>query len=145
MSLSLRNRGGVILSVLTAFMGLLYFQTSTDSVSANSEKINVTEDDHGKIIRVAEGDTLAIRLKAQLGTGYSWSVMTHVPSLLKPIGEAKQEKLNGLPGGYEYQVFLFEARQEGTCVLELNYIRPWEKQGLPERLFRITVHISSHK
>jgi inhibitor of cysteine peptidase len=120
-------------------MALIFYQVSA------GEEYKLTEESSGQTIQVKKGDTLSVRLKAQPSTGYGWFVKTPNPLLLNQIGDMKRDPLGGMPGAYEYQVFLFRAQQEGTCVLVLDYLRPWEKDKPPARVFQVTLQISGNK
>ncbi len=132
-----------LVKAMVLFMGVSMAFISFQ-VSAAAEECKLTEESSGQTIQMRKGDTLSVSLKAQPSTGYGWSVKTHDPPLLNQLGDMKRDPLGGMPGAYEYQVFLFEAQQEGTCVLELDYMRPWEKDKPPARVFRVTVRISGN-
>jgi inhibitor of cysteine peptidase len=135
-----RNLLKAMVLLMGAFMAFIFIQ-----VSVAAEEYKLSEESGGQTIQMKKGDTLSVRLKAQPGTGYGWSVKTPDPPLLNQMGDMKRDPLGGMPGAYEYQVFLFGAQQEGTCVLELDYLRPWEKDKPPARVFRVTIQISGNK
>ena len=102
----------------------------------------VTDKDNGRQIVIAKGGTLAVRLEATPGTGHSWKLVKINPELLKALGEPTFENSGGrIPGAIEHQVFRFEAQASGASVLEMHYLRPWEKDVPPLRIYRITVEI----
>ncbi len=77
--------------------------------------------------RVRVGDRVEVRLKAQFGTGFSWAAAGPAPAPLKPAGEAVEPAEAPQPpeGGYETQVFSFEAVTPGEARLDFVYRRPW--------------------
>jgi inhibitor of cysteine peptidase len=102
----------------------------------------VTDKDDGRQIIIEKGSTLAVRLEATPGTGHSWKLVKINAELLKALGESAFENpRGGVPGAIEHQVFRFEAQAFGSSVLEMHYLRPWEKDVPPLRIYRITVEI----
>ncbi len=105
-------------------------------------QVTVTEKDEGGTVAVARKGTLVVRLKSQLGTGYGWQVVRNDGRRLKLLGPPEQENSQGgLPGGEEHQIFRFKALRSGTTLLELRYIRPWEKGKQPLKTFRLKVRV----
>ena len=116
--------------------------SSWKQTGAGDRQVTVTEQNSGQIVSVLRESTLVVRLKSQLGTGYGWQLMKNDARRLKPLGQPDQESSQGgLPGGEEYQIFRFKALRSGTSLLELHYVRPWEKTARPSKIFRIRVQI----
>jgi inhibitor of cysteine peptidase len=103
----------------------------------------VTEDDNGKEIQVARGDTITVRLGAQLGTGYAWYVTSGPGSLLEQSGKRPkiESNRNSAPGSSEVEVFKFIARRGGNVRLELSYRRPADKDSSAQKTFNILINI----
>ena len=103
----------------------------------------VTVTEKNTKVSLAVGDTLLVRLESTPGTGYGWRTVVLDTKLLKQMGEPVMEdsgkKLLGAP---EHQVFKFKAIAVGKTALELHYVRPWEKDKPPERVFKISVRIT---
>lgn len=115
---------------------LSWQQTSGD------DQVTVTEQDEGQTVTIARKGTLVVRLKSQLGTGYGWQVKRNDGRRLKLLGPPDQESpQGGLPGGEEHQIFRFKALRSGTTLLELHYVRPWEKDARPSKTFRLRVRV----
>ena len=101
------------------------------------------EADHDKETRVPPGTDLEVRLEAQLGTGYSWSVAKLDEKRLERAGEPSVESTGeGRPGSKETQVFRFRTKAQGRSTLELEYSRPWEKDARPLRTFRVVLEVA---
>ena len=102
----------------------------------------VTDTDDGGRVQIKLGDVLAVRLKAIPGTGYAWHLVRNDPKFLKPLGEPTYEQTESkLVGGVAFQIFHFRALARGTNVLELHYVRAWEKKGIPLKTYHVMVEI----
>jgi inhibitor of cysteine peptidase len=117
-------------------------QALYSAMSSSEEAVIVTDKGNNGQLRVAKGGTLVIRLEAIPGTGYGWQVVKSDAELLKPVGtpvfEQSEKDLVGAP---EQQVFRFKAQAAGSVEVELHYVRPWEKDVPPAKIYRITVRI----
>ncbi|MBN2159615.1 MAG: protease inhibitor I42 family protein [Spirochaetes bacterium] len=101
--------------------------------------VTVTDEDNGTKVEVKCGDVLAVRLSAQLGTGFGWKVVS-VNNNLSIKGEPEQiTKEVQKPGSSDYQTFRFEAIRAGESELKLVYIEGWKKNATPLKDFTITV------
>lgn len=101
--------------------------------------VTVTDEDNGTRVEIKNGELLAVRLAAQLGTGFGWKVISESKSLALK-GEPEQVSKNGkLPGGTDYQTFKFKAVEKGETVLKLHYIEGWKKEAKSLKEFEITV------
>lgn len=111
------------------------------AIDLNSCRPLVTEADNGKEFTMKKGDTICIKLRAQLGTGFGWYVEKNAP-LLKQLGNPMQmQEKKGEPGAVEFQVYQFTAQDGGKGDIELFYKRPWMKNTPPERTFKVTVTV----
>ncbi|MBX6323211.1 MAG: protease inhibitor I42 family protein, partial [Rhodospirillaceae bacterium] len=73
------------------------------------------------------GDHVEVRLKAQFGTGFSWALSGSPPPALAPTAETIEPVEAPQPpeGGFETQVFSFDAVAPGEARLDFVYRRPW--------------------
>jgi inhibitor of cysteine peptidase len=99
--------------------------------------IGVTEADNGREFTLARGDTLEVSLPATSGTGYTWQAAPIADALVKQVGDLKFKVDNAMPGASGHQIFRFSIEASGTGTLEIHYIRPWEKDARPAKVFRI--------
>jgi len=117
-------------------------KTEQSSMANSPNNITLTEKDNESHVQVARGSTVTLRLESIPGTGYSWYIEENNPDLLESLGKPEfEESKSKLLGGIEYQIFRFKAQSPGTNILKLLYIRKWEKEKPPERIYRITVEI----
>ncbi len=101
----------------------------------------LTDSDNGTSITVETGDIIAVRLQAQLGTGFSWKPEIENESL-EQMGEPTQESGEEIKtGGMDTQEFRFRAVSEGTSILSLAYGQPWAEDAAPEMKFIVTVTV----
>jgi inhibitor of cysteine peptidase len=130
-------------SPLIAALSLIVLALCSCAVAGSEEKaVTVTEKDQGHTVQVGRGDTLIVRLAAQLGTGYGWHVSKNDARILQSLGEPSLERQGeGKPGGVETQVFRFRAAASGKSALTLAYSRPWEKDRPPTKTYGITVEV----
>ncbi len=103
--------------------------------------IAVTESDNGREFTLARGDRLEISLPATSGTGYTWQAAPIAGVLVKPVGDTKFKLDNAMPGASGHEIFRFSAEASGTGRLEMRYVRPWEKDTPPAKLFSILLII----
>jgi len=109
---------------------------------ASVSEVTVTDRDDRGDVTLAAGQTLVVRLGVTLGTGFSWQVVTNNARILEPAEPPRIEPPERpAPGAVEHQVFRFTARAKGSTVLELHYLRPWEKGAKPARTYRVTAMV----
>ena len=104
---------------------------------AHAGVIGVTEADNGHEFTLSRGDTLEVSLPATSGTGYTWQEAPIADALVKPVGDTKFKIDDAMPGGSGHQIFRFSVESSGTGALEIHYLRPWEKDARPAKVFRI--------
>ena len=117
-------------------------------LSADGEEqyktVTLTPSESGKVVTLARGDVLVVKLSGTAGTGYSWKVAKNKEEVLTPVGEPEgesNEKDQQICGGRETWSFRFKAAAVGTSELEVLYQRSWEKDKSPARTFRATVRV----
>jgi inhibitor of cysteine peptidase len=107
------------------------------------KNIVVTKADNSKIVKVATGGRVILRLNWSPGTGYDWVIAKNDASMLLQEGEAATEpNKNPMPGAPETRIFNFKALKAGTTELELHSRRPWEKDAPPAETFKVQVAIA---
>jgi len=102
---------------------------------------SITEEDMNMNRIASVGDVFEVRLKAQLGTGYGWKVVSDNREL-KQLGDPEQTPSDEVKvGGFNYQIFRFRAVRRGKSVLKMDYVQPWEKDFPPAKTFSVTVQV----
>jgi inhibitor of cysteine peptidase len=126
-----------LLPILSACASFSQSQNPMSSASL----ITASDKDNGGRVELARGDSLALRLVSQPGTGYGWAIArcdTAHLRLLEEKLEAKEGTEN-LEGAEEYQVFRFLALKADSSAVELRYVRPWKKEDPPVKTYRLTI------
>ncbi len=104
---------------------------------ASAGMVPVTEADNGRELTLSRGDTLEVSLPATSGTGFTWQAVPIADPLAKPVGEMKFKTDHAIPGASGNQVFRFLVDTSGTGTIEMRYIRPWEKDTPPAKVFKL--------
>jgi len=104
---------------------------------ASAGMVTVTEADNGRELTLSRGDTLEVSLPATSGTGFTWQAVPIADPLAKPVGEMKFKTDHAIPGASGNQVFRFLVDTSGTGTIEMRYIRPWEKDTPPAKVFKL--------
>jgi predicted secreted protein len=86
------------------------------------------------------GERLQVRLPAQLGAGFSWSIGGSLPAALRLVNEKTERSSSAqLEGGIDIQVFTFEAVALGEGQLTFIYRRPFLQDEPPRKSVAHTV------
>lgn len=101
----------------------------------------ITGNRNGQTVNVRVGDEVVIQLPAQMGTGYSWQLRAREAKIAVPQGEPELKSTPGqAPGAAEQQLFRFKIQAPGSTTVQLQYVRPWEKNQPPRKTFQVTLH-----
>jgi predicted secreted protein len=106
--------------------------------------VALTEADAGTTREFPVDTTVEIRLRAQLGTGYSWQLITPDVDGFHSLG-ASSISPGAVPGGWQEQVFSFTALKPGRYRIAFAYRQPWTslEQALRRVGFSVVVQASS--
>lgn len=108
---------------------------------ANASAIFISLDDNGHEFTLDRGDALVISLPATSGTGFTWQAQPVAGGFVKQIGDPAFERDSTMPGASGHQVFHFGVRGGGTGTLKMRYLRPWEKDKPPAKVFKVTLTV----
>ena len=97
----------------------------------------ITEADNGREFTLSRGDAIEVSLPATSGTGYTWQAAPVADALVKPVGDMRFKIDNEMPGATGHQIFRYSVEASGTSSLEMRYVRPWEKDTPPAKVFKI--------
>jgi|GEM_PF-1428647 len=106
------------------------------SDTAKQEQSVLTDTDAGATRTVAVGQSVEVRLKAQLGTGYSWIA---VPVDGLKVGTPEVTGSTGVPGAPEIQVFAVTVTSRGSHTLTFNYRQPWKNGDKSAKTVTFTI------
>jgi predicted secreted protein len=107
----------------------------------NTPAIMVKAGSGEQTVAAKSGKPFAIRLQAQLSTGYSWK-LAELPASVTIVKEAiiTDSKDNDKTGGFEIQEFVLKSMMKGDLTLTFNYAQHWKKK--PEFAKTTTVNVS---
>ncbi len=104
----------------------------------------LTAADNGKTVNVKVGDVVAISLKGNRTTGYSWRTAKLDGKAVEQTGDPKYTTNSHKPGmvgvGGTF-LFTFKAAKPGETQISLEYVRPWEKSKKPVQTFAVTIEV----
>ena len=130
---SRRDYGLVLLIVVV--LGLTFART--DVVGAQPRVVEIAEGQNGTTTTIGKDQIIEIRLPAQAGTGYSWTLAAHPTA---PLKLARSDTTSAdRPGGPQTQFFLLQPTNTGAGDVVINYSRPWEKDKPSARTFVLHV------
>ncbi|MBE9256511.1 protease inhibitor I42 family protein [Dolichospermum sp. LEGE 00246] len=139
--MSLSKRVFLIISLLTSLTIIFQVSNAANPPMSKSEITVNDANNHSQII-IQKGNMMIVELLTNPGTGYSWQIIKNDPDKLKPLGDSVLKPLETeVPGASENQVFRFLAQNSGLAVLELHYLRPWERNIPPLKTYQINVQI----
>ena len=104
---------------------------------AGASVVFISQDDNGREFTLDRGDALEISLPATSGTGYTWQAEPVAGAFVKQVGEPTFALDRAMPGASGHQIFHFSIDASGTGALEIRYLRPWEKDSKPAKVFKI--------
>jgi predicted secreted protein len=117
-----------------------------DTQNAMTQTAAAVLDESSAGAEVKVGDRVEVRLKAQFGTGFSWALAKPPETALRPLGDAvvPAEGEPAPEGGYEIQVFTFEAAAAGETELDFVYRRPWQPNDPSNKHVTFVVKVLSN-
>jgi inhibitor of cysteine peptidase len=109
---------------------------------ADAKTLLLDDSDNNSHLCLYVGDTLTIKLTSNPTTGYSWAkpqAFRHLKLITSRSERGSSDRV-GSPG---FQVFSFKATEPGESALDLNYLRPFEKNTPPAKMFHLSVKIET--
>ena len=114
----------------------------SSAMSADPIITEVTEKDNGRELVVPRESVLEVKLETSLGTGYGWEVAKIDTDLLEPLGDSiVPASAEVLLGGKEIHIFRYKAQAVGDTILRMQYLRRWEKEVSPLKIYQIKLQI----
>jgi predicted secreted protein len=102
------------------------------SLRRETEPLALVERDAGRLVDVANGQTIVIRLGSNRSTGYRWTLVSPSDGALRAIGEPTYTP-GGSVGAGGVETWSFLAAQRGRQELRFEYRRPWEAAAAPAK------------
>lgn len=105
--------------------------------------VSISAEQAGQSVPVHVGDEVCIALMAQMGTGFSWQLITPDSKVAATSGNTELKPTTpGLPGGPEQQIFHLKVLAAGAQTLQFEYRQPWVKDGPAGKTFTVTLNAS---
>ncbi len=114
--------------------------------SGAAPAVTLTKADNGKTVKATVGQMIAVKLKGNVTTGYSWAVSIAGMPAMKQVGKIAYKTSvapRGMVGVGGMSIATFQAVQAGKATIELQYRRPWEKNKPAAETFKATVVVTA--
>ena len=108
---------------------------------SDASMVFVSLDDNGQEFTLERGDALEISLPATSGTGYTWQSAPVAGGIVTQVGDPEFKRDSAMPGASGRQIFHFARGAVGIGTLEMRYVRPWEKNTPPAKVFKIMLTV----
>jgi predicted secreted protein len=127
-----------VLRVLALCVVVLGASASHSAITASGPTlVNAALNQPRATVGTVANRDFIVRIPSQPGTGYAWR-MIGKPALVQLTDQsAEPASPSNLakPGEWETQVFRFPVNATGKEIVRFGYLRPWEKEKQPARLF----------
>ncbi|MDY0039216.1 MAG: protease inhibitor I42 family protein [Desulforhabdus sp.] len=93
-------------------------------------------------IQASPGEEFAITLQSNPTTGYRWELAAPLEEeVVKLVGNVYQSPETKLIGAGGQEVWTFKAVGQGEIIIQMKYVRPWEKDIPPvqTKQFKVVV------
>ena len=111
------------------------------TIRADASVVFVSLDDNGQEFTLERGDALEVSLPATSGTGYTWQAAPVATGIVTQVGDPEFKSDHAMPGASGRQIFHFARGAVGMGTLEMHYLRPWEKNTPPAKVFKIMITV----
>ena len=128
---------GLLLSC-SAIMAVIALSSCNSVQSKNSDGATITDSDNGKTIHLKLDEQFNLTLNANPTTGYSWETLPYNESVIKFI-KSDYSANSSMAGSNGIRTIKFQAIGKGSTELKLTYIRVWEKNQPPVKVYDIKV------
>jgi predicted secreted protein len=107
-----------------------------------NNKINLSQADIGKTIRINIGDVIVINLAENPTTGFQWEMDEIDNSVVVLENEIFSELGDGGLGSGGTKSFVIKALTSGNQHIQLKYWKAWEGESSVDKRFDITLCIA---
>ena len=142
----MKLRATLVLALLTASLAMLSCAEASRAVGVEVSCEEFQEISPIGVLRnefqVSVGDTITIELCSNPTTGFEWKYETVGKIVLEETDyEYIAPESDGTVGAAGKEVWTFEAIEEGTTELRMEYSRPWEGGEQAEWTYTVTVTV----
>ncbi|MFA5056289.1 MAG: protease inhibitor I42 family protein [Dehalococcoidia bacterium] len=134
----MKNYLGLAAVTVLAAAAIAGVACTASADTGDPQIFNVAES--GQQIELSPGDSLIVTLDSNPSTGYAWSISEIGDEAV--IDDVSNEFVGadtGMVGAGGQEVWTFEAIDEGTSTIEMQYSRSWETDVEPVETFIVTV------
>ncbi len=127
-----------LFSIVAGFLALAMLVACENS---GLKTVRVTEQNAGKVVQLAKGDTLEVTLGGNPSTGYMWQIHAFDTAVIREArmhtfkSDVHDPQMVGVPGKF---TFYFEAVEKGQAALNFFYSQPWDSVTAPAKTIEIT-------
>ncbi len=104
-------------------------------------EFKITRADMGKHLEVRPGDTIVLELEENPATGFRWIIQKSNTDVLEIKDSFRAEPLEANNGAMVTRRMIFSAREAGISILQLKYMREWEKASATVERLNLTVSV----
>ena len=129
---------------LTLAALLFFILTAFTACTQSNGVFSFTEKDNGSSISLDKGQRIEIKLDSNITTGYSWKLPENADAKIVSLVSSEyieSEKDKEMVGTGGIETFIFEAKEAGQAEIILEYVRPWEKNTEPEKIFKLKITV----
>lgn len=112
--------------------------------ACSDQPVVITEKEAGQVVEVPKGGRLQIQLESNPTTGFSWAVTRIDSEILKPTQDSYFTQNSGagdVVGAGGIETLVYKAVKAGSSDLRLEYRRPFEQGGVPEKVLSYEVKV----
>lgn len=134
------------LAILSVLFAICPPAPATDKPK-DADVIKITAADEGKTIKAPLGKKLEIHLAGNPTTGFQWQIGKIKGKAIKAEGKATYVPDKYDPprmGSGGIFIFPLAAVKPGKASIELKYIRPWEKDVPPNKIFKVNIEVTEN-
>ncbi|QYY36124.1 protease inhibitor I42 family protein [Ruficoccus sp. ZRK36] len=128
-------------------------QSGAGSTQSLSDGDTIGLGSNGSTLLLKVGESFVVSLPTNASTGYSWELSDSYKSVLRQGGGNTQNMTSdhqtamndGAPamlGAPTLKSWTFTASKAGEAPLHFEYLRPWEKDSDPAKVFEVTIKVS---
>jgi predicted secreted protein len=129
------------LSLVTIGIGALCYAVAFMTAGCSSlPEVTLGPADEGRVVSLAAGSEMLVKLEAQLSTGYRWEARS-AKGFAAVKDHAVESPGTGIVGGVELQVMKVTALAAGEDEVEFSYLQPFRRNEKPAKSFRVKVVI----
>ena len=100
----------------------------------------VTSDDNGKTIKMADGDTIFVRLNENSTTGYRWD-FDNLDEKMVQVERASYERASEAVGSGGEATWSVKPQTSGTAKMRMKLWRQWEGEQSVVETFAFTLKV----